>query len=289
MTNPARQRLAIVGYGLIGASLAASLKRAGFSGDIVAVVRSAASAEQALSQGFVDQATTDMQAGVANADVVLLSVPVLAMRSVMQTVAPMLSSTTVLTDAGSVKQPFIDDARAVFGSLKQIVPGHPIAGREKSGMAAADAALYQGRRVLLTPTDETDSKAVSRVSELWDLAGATVECMEATHHDRVLAATSHLPHVLAFAMVDTLATQQEAEEIFRYAAGGFRDFTRIASSDPVMWRDICLSNRDPVLASMDAFSAHLEALRTAIAEADGEAIESILRRARLARDIYSAE
>lgn len=289
MTNPARQRLAIVGYGLIGASLAASLKRAGFSGDIVAVVRSAASAEQALSQGFVDQATTDMQAGVANADVVLLSVPVLAMRSVMQTVAPMLSSTTVLTDAGSVKQPFIDDARAVFGSLKQIVPGHPIAGREKSGMAAADAALYQGRRVLLTPTDETDSKAVSRVSELWVLAGATVECMEATHHDRVLAATSHLPHVLAFAMVDTLATQHEAEEIFRYAAGGFRDFTRIASSDPVMWRDICLSNRDPVLASMDAFSAHLEALRTAIAEADGEAIESILRRARLARDIYSAE
>ncbi len=282
-------RLSIVGFGLIGASLAASLKRAGFSGEIVAVTRSDASAQQALEQGLVDHAVADIASGINEADIVLLAVPMLAMRTVMKDIAPVLSPRTVLTDAGSVKQSFIEDARAVFGSLRNIVPGHPIAGRELSGMAAADDKLYQGRRVLLTPTEETDAAAIARVSALWTLAGASVECLQAAHHDRVLAATSHLPHVLAFTMVDTLATQQEVEEIFRYAAGGFRDFTRIASSDPVMWRDICLTNREAVLASMDAFGEHLQLLRTAIDTSDGAAIESILQRARDARDAYSAE
>lgn len=282
-------RLAIVGFGLIGASLAASLKRAGFAGEIVAVTRSEASAMQAKEQGFVDDAVADLSRGVSGADVVLLAVPMLAMRSVMQSIAPALAASAVLTDAGSVKQSFIDDARAVFGSLKNIVPGHPIAGRELSGMAAADDTLYQGRRVLLTPTEQTDADATAKVAALWTLAGAAVECLEAAHHDRVLAATSHLPHVLAFTMVDTLATQQEAEEIFRYAAGGFRDFTRIASSDPVMWRDICLTNREAVLASVDAFSEHLVHLRDAIDRADGDAIEATLRRARAARDAHAAK
>ena len=279
------QRLAIVGFGLIGASLAAGLKRAGFAGEIVAVTRSPESASQALSLGYVDHAVPDLEEGVADADVVLLSVPMLAMRSVMQSIAPVLAERAIVTDAGSVKRSFVEDARAVFGTLERVVPGHPIAGREKSGMAAADDRLYQGRRVLLTPLEETERSAVRVVTDLWSTVGAEVECLDVDHHDRVLAATSHLPHVLAFAIVDTLATQQEAEEIFRYAAGGFRDFTRIAASDPVMWRDVCLTNRDAVLASLDDFSAHLNALRSAIAKGDGNTIEATLRRARDARHL----
>lgn len=284
MSDSSVQRLAIVGFGLIGASLAAGLKRAGFAGEIVAVTRSEASAAEALALGYVDSAIADLAVGVADADVVLLSVPMLAMRSVMQSIAPALAPQAIVTDAGSVKRCFIEDARAVFGSLERIVPGHPIAGREKSGMGAADAHLYEGRRVLLTPALETEASAVAVVTKLWETVGADVECLDADHHDRVLAATSHLPHVLAFAIVDTLATQQEAEEIFRYAAGGFRDFTRIASSDPVMWRDICLTNRDALLASIDNFGSHLESLRAAIEAGDGKSIEQTLQLARDTRD-----
>lgn len=276
--------LAIVGFGLIGASLAAALRHRGFSGRIVAVTRSEESAQEALQLGLADEASVDIATGVAEADMVMLSVPMRSMRSVMSDLAPALLPEAIVTDAGSVKQSFIQDARDVFGSLQRVVPGHPIAGREKSGMQAADADLFDGRRVLLTPTEETDSDATAAVTALWQLAGASVECLTAEHHDRVLAATSHLPHVLAFAIVDTLATQQEAEEIFRYAAGGFRDFTRIASSDVTMWRDICLTNRDALLDSIDAFAGHLEHLRAAIDAGDEDAISSILRRARAARD-----
>ncbi len=281
---PAVQRLAIVGFGLIGASLAVSLKRKGFAGEIVAVTRSEASAAQALSLGLADEAFASLAPGVTGADVILLSVPMQAMRSVMQAIAPALAPNAIVTDAGSVKACVIEDAEAVFGSTRRVVPGHPIAGREKSGMSAADAALFEQRRVLLTPTSETEADAIATVSALWTLAGAEVECLDAAHHDRVLAATSHLPHVLAFSIVDTLATQQEAEEIFRYAAGGFRDFTRIAASDPVMWRDICLTNKDALLDSIDTFDEHLGRLRSAIEAGDGEAIEAVLTRAKEARE-----
>lgn len=277
-------RLAIVGFGLIGASLAAALKRNGFAGEIVAVVRSEASADEAMTSGLADRAVIGTAAGVAGADVVMLCVPMLAMREALEAIAPVLDDGAIVTDAGSVKGRFVSDARAVFGSLERIVPGHPIAGREKSGMAAADATLYAGRRVLLTPVPETEAAAVRKVTGLWELAGATVECLTPDHHDRVLAATSHLPHVLAFALVDTLATQQSAEEIFRYAAGGFRDFTRIASSDPVMWRDVCLTNREALLDSIAALESHLDELRDAVERGDGRTIEATFRRARAARD-----
>ena len=285
------QRLAIVGFGLIGASLAAALKVAGQGVRIVAVVRSETSRDEALRSGLADEAIVGTRAGVAGADAVMLCVPMRAMRATLAALASAqrdgtLSAHAIITDAGSVKGRFIEDARATLDSLSYLVPGHPIAGREKSGMAAADATLYRQRRVLLTPLPETDAQALHRVTELWRAVGAEVECLSAEHHDRVLAATSHLPHVLAFALVDALAKQQEAEEIFRYAAGGFRDFTRIASSDPHMWRDICLTNRDALLTAMDALDEHVKALRSAIAAGDADGIETTFARARAARDAF---
>jgi prephenate dehydrogenase len=168
-----------------------------------------------------------------------------------------------------------------------VVPGHPIAGSENSGIEASDAQLFAGKRVILTPLEETLEDATVAVQSLWQMPGAEVELLDPEYHDRVLAATSHLPHVLAFSLVDTLATHQEAEEIFRYAAGGFKDFTRIASSDAVMWRDVSLTNRQALLDSMDSFSAHLETLRKAIEQRDGETIEAIFKRARAARDAHT--
>ena len=278
--------LAIVGFGLIGASLAASLRRAGTGYEITAVVRSEAAADEAMTSGLADRAVVGAAAGVAGADLVLLAVPMLAMRAALEAIRPALAPGAIVTDAGSVKGRFVEDARAVLGDLARVVPGHPIAGREKSGMAAADAALYVGRRVLLTPAAETRPAAIEAVTRLWEAAGAEVECLTPERHDRVLAATSHLPHVLAFALVDTLRTRQEAEEIFRYAAGGFRDFTRIASSDPIMWRDVCLTNAGPIVDALDDLEAHLGALRAAVAGGDGEALERIFRRAREARDAH---
>ena len=281
------QRLAIVGFGLIGASLAASLKRAGADYEITAAVRTEAAADEALGASLADRAVVGAAAGVAGAEIVLLAVPMLAMRGAMEAIRPALGPGAIVTDAGSVKGRFVDDAREVFGTLARVVPGHPIAGRERSGMAAADAALYVGRRVLLTPVAETAPEAIATVTRLWEAAGAEVECLAPAHHDRVLAATSHLPHVLAFALVDALRARQEAEEIFRYAAGGFRDFTRIASSDPVMWRDVCLTNAPALLDALDALDDHLGTLRSAIETGDGETLETVFRRARAARDAHA--
>lgn len=283
MTSPS---VCIVGFGLIGGSFAAALKHAGHPGEIVGVVQRAESGVRALEMGLADRVSDSVADGVAGVDVVLLAVPMLAMRGLLETLLPVVSKDTIITDAGSVKRSFVDDARAVFGSLERVVPGHPIAGRESSGVEAADATLFRERKVLLTPAPETRAEAVATVSGLWEQTGATVECLTAAHHDRVLAATSHLPHVLAYALVDVLARQQESEEIFRYAAGGFRDFTRIASSDPVMWRDVCLTNRDAVIDALDDFSRSLGDLRQAVVDGDGTALESTFRRAKASRDGY---
>ena len=279
--------LCIVGLGMIGGSLAASLKNAGYEGKITALVRSPASGERGLELGYIDEYSTNAADLIPGADIIMLAVPMLSMHSQLIAIKPHLNADTIVTDAGSVKTPFIADAKTVLGSLARVVPGHPIAGREKTGVDAADPLLYQGRRVLLTPVEQTEDDAIESVSSLWSLTGANVEILEPEQHDRVLAATSHLPHVLAFALVDTLATQQEAEEIFRYAAGGFRDFSRIASSDAVMWRDVCLSNRDAILDSMDRLDVHIKRLRASIAEGDGQAIEETFQRAKKARDEYT--
>lgn len=276
--------LCIVGLGMIGGSLAGALKQAGFPGKIVALVRSEATGLRGLELGLIDEFSLDAAEVVSNADMIMLAVPMLSMREQMLLIKEHLKPTAIVTDAGSVKGPFIKDARAVFMDLSRLVPGHPIAGREKTGVDAADASLYQNRRVLLTPLPETDSAATAAVRQLWETVGSEVEVLAPEQHDRVLAATSHLPHVLAFALVDTLATQQEAEEIFRYAAGGFRDFTRIASSDAIMWRDVCLTNREAILQAMDNLDVHLKQLRHAIDIGDGDAIEATFLRAKNARD-----
>ncbi|MFK7860241.1 MAG: prephenate dehydrogenase [Granulosicoccus sp.] len=280
------KHLCIVGLGMIGGSLAGSLKKHGFTGEISALVRSPGTGERGIELGLVDQYSTDPALLIPQADMVMLAVPMLSMRQQMQAIVSYLSADAIVTDAGSVKSPFIADALAVVKDMSRVVPGHPIAGREKTGVDAADATLYIGRRVLLTPIEQTSPDAIAAVRQLWELAGAKVESLTPEHHDRVLAATSHLPHILAYALVDTLATQQEAEEIFRYAAGGFRDFSRIASSDPVMWRDVCLSNRDAILQSMDSLDAHLKSLRNAIATSDADAIEGTFIRAKAARDSF---
>jgi prephenate dehydrogenase len=279
--------LCIVGLGMIGGSLAGALKKAGYQGSITALVRSPDTGKRGIELGFIDAFSTNPEEVIPNADIVMLAVPMLSMHAQILSIKPFLNSQAVVTDAGSVKTPFIKDALSVLGSLQRVVPGHPIAGREKTGVDAADVDLYQDRRVLLTPTEDVDEDAIESVTSLWTLVGASVELLTPEQHDRVLAATSHLPHILAFALVDTLATQQEAEEIFRYAAGGFRDFSRIASSDAVMWRDVCLTNKAPLLESMDRLDDHLKQLRCLIESEDGAAIQAVFERAKHARDKYT--
>ncbi|MEE9332710.1 MAG: prephenate dehydrogenase/arogenate dehydrogenase family protein [Granulosicoccaceae bacterium] len=281
---PLEEKIAIVGLGLIGGSFAAALKQNGFAGHISALVRTEAAARKAMAIGYVDHASTDAQSVVSSADLVLLAVPMLAMREQLERVKPFLMPSCVVTDAGSVKGPFVEDARLVLTDIARVVPGHPIAGREKSGIDSVDAALYQGKRVLLTPLDETLPEAVEQVTRLWQQCGAMVESLAVDHHDRVLASTSHLPHALAFALVDTLTSGQRHEEIFRYAAGGFGDFTRIASGDAVMWRDIFLTNKTAVCDALDAFNLHLAELRDAIESEDGDKLETVFRRAKQSRD-----
>ena len=279
-------RICIIGVGLIGGSFALALRKAGYKGHIVGSGRNIENLEKAIGLGVIDSYRTDPEAAVTDSDLVMLAVPMGAMKSVLATIKPALGPDTIVTDAGSVKGSFVRDAREVLDDLSCVVPGHPIAGTENSGVEAAFPTLYENRKVILTPIAETREDCVKSVQDLWEMAGADVECLTPEHHDRVLAATSHLPHVVAFSIVDTLATLQESEEIFRYAAGGFHDFTRIASSDPVMWRDVCLTNREAVLQMMDNLMSDLETVRSQIESADAGSIEKMFARAKAARDSH---
>lgn len=282
------ERAVIIGLGLIGGSLAAALKEQRLARRVVAVARSRATRERGLEMGLVDEVHEDPAAAVTGADLVFLAVPVRAMEAVMQAMAPALEKDVIITDGGSVKQSVIAAARATLPDIARFVPGHPVAGKEHSGVEAADAGLYRGHRVILTPLAETDTGALARVRELWTRLDAEVLEMPAEEHDRVLAETSHLPHALAFSLVDTLARQGEATEVFRYAAGGFRDFTRIASSDPLMWHDILLENRDAVLQALGLFRDGLDEFRRAVDRGDSEALLSIMTRANSARERFLA-
>ena len=282
------RRLCIIGVGLIGGSLARALRRAGLVGEIVGSGRRSEHLQQAVDLGVIDRFDTDAAKAVQGADMVVVCVPLGAMEQVFTTILPALAADAVVTDAGSAKASVVKAARAGFGKLPVwFVPGHPIAGTEKSGVAASFAELYQGRRVILTPLENTDPAATAKVQAMWEAAGAEVQCMGVEHHDDVLAATSHLPHVLAFQMVDTLARMSDEDEIFRYAAGGFRDFTRIASSDPVMWRDICLANDRAVLKMLERYSSDLDRLAETIRTGDGAELERVFRNAKAARDRHS--
>lgn len=280
-------RLCIIGVGLIGGSLARALKRAGACAEVVGCGRDEGALRRAVELGVIDRYQSDPALAVSGADVVVLAVPLGMMEPVLRRIAPALSAGAVITDVGSAKGSVVAAAQAVFGTVPaRFVPGHPIAGTEKNGVEASFAELFQGRRVILTPLSDTDAEAHRTVRRMWEQAGAEVVDMAVEHHDEVLAATSHLPHLLAFALVDTLARMHEKAEIFRYAAGGFRDFTRIASSDPKMWRDICLANREAVVAMLDRFSDDLAGLRDAIDAEDGEAIAEVFTRAKTARDRF---
>ena len=281
------KRLCIIGVGLIGGSLARALKAAGACNEIVGWGRSEAPLSRALELGVIDRAETDIAEAVQGADVVLIGVPVGAMESVLSQLKPHLEPQTVVTDVGSTKGSVVAAARKVFGILPpRFIPGHPIAGTEKSGVEAAFAELYQDRRVILTPDEDSDPDAVALVRRLWEQAGAEVTEMSVVHHDEVLAATSHLPHMLAFTLVDTLARLEDHDDIFRFAAGGFRDFTRIASSNPQMWHDICLNNRDALLKMLRRFSDELNNLAAAIDKGDGKMLLETFERAKAARDDY---
>lgn len=221
-------QLLIVGVGLIGGSFALGLKAARSNIDIIGAGRRVESLQKALQIGAIDRYETDLAKAAASADIIMLAVPMSAMRPVLETIRPVLKEGALITDAGSVKGSFIEDAKAVFGRLHHVVPGHPIAGAEHSGIEAAFPDLFVNRRVILTPTPQTSPSAVEQIKTLWQLCKAEVEIMDVDDHDNVLAATSHLPHVLAYSLVDTLLRSPQRDAIFRYAAGGFRDFTRIA-------------------------------------------------------------
>ncbi|MDF1782256.1 MAG: bifunctional prephenate dehydrogenase/3-phosphoshikimate 1-carboxyvinyltransferase [Alcanivoracaceae bacterium] len=289
MTAPLFDKVTVIGLGLIGGSFAAGIKQRGLASKVVAGSRSARTLEKGLALGVVDEATSDFADAVRNADVVFLSVPVSAMAATLEAIKPGLKKGVIITDGGSVKGSVIDAAKASLPEfISRLVPGHPIAGKEKSGVEAADANLYVQHRVILTPTNKTDPAATQKIRALWTALGAEVLEMDAQEHDRVLAETSHLPHLLAFSLVDTLARQGDSVDIFRYAAGGFRDFTRIASSEPGMWHDIFKENSDAVLQALDMFSDGLAQFREAVVKGDSEKLLAIMTRANSARAHFLA-
>jgi len=276
-------RLALVGTGLIGGSFALALKQAGAVREVLGVGRNPARLTVARELGLIDRAADWAEAG--QADCILLAMPVGETEAVLNKLAPHLKAGAIVTDAGSTKANVVEVARAALGTrFADFVPGHPIAGSEQSGPGAARADLYQGKRVVLTPQAETRAGAIAMVRTLWEATGAQVETLEAAQHDRIFAAVSHLPHLAAFALVDDLAQRADGDTFFRFAASGFRDFTRIAGSSPEMWRDIALANRGALVAELDAYLASLQALRSAVSADDAEALLAIFSRARAARE-----
>ncbi len=280
-------KVVVCGVGLIGGSFALALKKAGVVGEVVGLGRSRAPLEEAQRLGVIDRIAADWADAAQDADLILLAMPVGQMPPVMAALAPHLRAGTLVTDGGSTKSDVVVAARAAFGDkIGQFVPGHPIAGAEKSGVAAAQAGLYRGKRVVLTPLSENDAAAVARVRAAWEACGAHVSELAPAEHDRVFAAVSHLPHLLAYALVHDLAGRDNSDQLFGFAAGGFRDFTRIASSHPEMWRDISLANRTALLAELDAYIAELLRTRVLLASADAAGLETMFATARARRDAW---
>ena len=275
-------RVAVLGLGLVGGSLARGIRDADFAGEVVGYDLRAEGLEFALDLGVIDSYETDLDRAIDKADLVVVSAPTLVSASLLEQTLAKVPETTVVTDVASVKSNMVEAAHGA----PNFVAGHPIAGSERSGVEASRADLFQEHRVILTPTDATSEDALALVREMWQRVGAEVVELGVADHDAILAATSHLPHMLAYALVDALSNSELSEDIFRFAAGGFRDFTRIASSDPVMWRDIAIANRVELLRAIDYFSEHLAALRTAVEAGDSERLEQLFADARDARENY---
>ena len=279
--------LCVIGVGLIGGSLSLALKKTGYVNHVTGLGRSVENLQKAKKLGVIDDYDTDYAKVISKADMIFVAVPIGAMSEVFEKIEPHLNKHCIITDGGSAKHTIIEIATDKLGiKVNQFVPGHPIAGTEKSGAEAAFDSLYQNRRVILTPLESNSAEDIAKVSEMWRMTGSEVDEMGARHHDLVLAGTSHLPHVLAFALVDCLNNVDDVDEIFKYAAGGFRDFTRIASSDPVMWRDICLNNSEAILAMMQNYQQDLDNLKEAMHNSDSEELLKIFTNAKKARDNF---
>ncbi|WP_346771481.1 prephenate dehydrogenase/arogenate dehydrogenase family protein [Caballeronia mineralivorans] len=286
-------KLVIFGVGLIGGSLARALReRSGAAGEVVGVGRSMKSVERALELGVIDSAVLldddrALEHALRDADFVLIAAPVAQTEPLLRRIAPFLDARTIVTDAGSTKNDAVAAARAALGDrAAQFVPGHPIAGRESSGVDAALPDLYVDRNVVLCPLPENTPESVERVAAMWLATGASVHRMSAEQHDGVFASVSHLPHVLSFALVEQILDAPDAALKFSFAAGGFRDFTRIAASSPEMWRDVCIANRAALLTEIDAYTKVLARFREAIAASDGAALEAAFERSRTARSVW---
>lgn len=276
-------RVAIIGTGLIGASFALALKRAKVIGEVVGIDANARTLAQAQACGAIDRCGA--MPDVRDCELILLAIPVRQMPSAFLGLNPHLSVHSVIMDVGSTKQDVIAAARAALGDrIGQYVPAHPIAGRELHGPLAADAMLFADKRVVITPLPESTIEAVNLACAVWQVCGAHVVTMDAAVHDAVFAAVSHLPHMLAFALVDELASRANAKLLFEHAASGFRDFTRIASSSPEMWRDVALNNREALLDELDRYLDRVGTLRSALAQQDGEQLVQLMQRAQRARE-----
>lgn len=283
--GPLFDRVAIIGIGLIGSSLARALAEYGIARQVVCTDRSAEACAKALELGIVAEASTDPATVLAGADLVILSTPVGSYAAVAEAIGPLLQRGTIVTDVGSVKQAALRDIGPHLPDGVHLIPGHPVAGTEHSGPEAGFATLFQGRWCILTPPTGADRDALERVTELWRRVGSTVEIMEASHHDRVLAITSHLPHLIAYTIVGTASDLEEdtKSEVIKFSAGGFRDFTRIAASDPVMWRDVFLNNREAVLEILQRFTEDLTALQRAIRWGEGQQLQDHFTKTRAVR------
>ncbi len=284
MTAPRYERVVVVGVGLIGGSFARAFKAAGACGHVVGVGRDPKNLETAMSLGVIDSSATNIVEAVCDADLVLVATPVAQFERIFAAMAPVLRPGALVTDAGSTKRDVASVARAHLGAvLPHFVPAHPIAGAENSGVTASRADLFVGKRVVLTPLAENVPRDVMRATAVWEACGARVSRMSVEEHDAVFASVSHLPHLLAFALVHELAQRVDAPHLFRHAASGFRDFTRIASSHPEMWRDICLANSDFLLAELERYVASLEPFREGLKAKDGETLTKLFGEARAAR------
>ena len=291
LPQPIIRKLVVVGIGLIGGSFAAGLKKRNACVEVISISRNPDQAKQALELNLVDRAFTsldEISRELNDQDVIFIAVPTLAVEKVLSDIHRCVTAKVTITDGASVKGNILLAAQKIFGHIPaEFVLGHPIAGSEKSGVTAANPNLYENHRVILTPVESTSAQHLLRVTRLWEVLGAEVLTMTVEDHDEVLAATSHLPHAIAYSLVDTLAHDIGNPNIFRYAAGGFRDFTRIASSDPVMWHDIMKANKAAILRSLDLFTDNLQRMRSSIEKEDSEYLLEVFSRAKEARDEYT--
>ncbi len=285
MTEPLFQRVAFIGIGLIGSSLARFLRREGMVGEIVACARRQETLDKVMELKLADRVTDDPVVAAKDADLVMIGTPVAAYAEIGRRIGPVLKPGAIVSDVGSVKQTVIRDLSPSLPAGVHFVPGHPVAGTEHSGPESGFADLFHDRWCILTPTAGTDPAAVAKISDMWTRAGMRVVEMDAEHHDKVLAVTSHLPHLIAYTIVGTATDLEETlrSEVIKFSAGGFRDFTRIAASDPVMWRDIFLNNREAVLEMLQRFSEDLSALQRAIRWGEGDKLEELFTRTRAIR------